>query len=306
MPDFKIKIKTEADLAGAQASLAALQGQIEATKRLGQNVDDLTKKEQKLGRAIIQAEIKGITGKMKESGEAAAGAAKGVDKMELSHRQLHIVLQRVAPSLAGIAHFLQSGFAGAIGIALIAFEFLNKKIEQFSQYMQQFDTGPGARGEWAEKIRDNVREAAVEIAVFNQRLEESINKQQTAAESADRAVQANKDHASAAKTLATAQKELEIAKLELYQKLNQITPEQAVRIRLKLDDQAFKAELAADLASINAELEIRKQQHGLTANNVGIAREHKESADAAATAAKNAADKNTLYLFLTRGYFQRH
>jgi hypothetical protein len=60
-----------------------------------------------------------LTGAVKKSGDASSASAKDAEKLELSHRQLHSVLERVAPGLAEIAHFLTNGLAGAIGIVLV-------------------------------------------------------------------------------------------------------------------------------------------------------------------------------------------
>ncbi|HZM06325.1 MAG TPA: hypothetical protein VFC44_25270 [Candidatus Saccharimonadales bacterium] len=151
--------------------------------------------------------------------------------------------------MAQFSRFLTSGFTAAIGVALIAFEYLNKQLDQFNTTLDDLDTGPGAKGEWAGKIAENTRNAAVETAVFNERLREAAEAQDTLSKSTDDLIAAQKRQAANGKEVSDAQKALELARLELMEKLGQLTPEQAVRIRLEIDDAAFKRQLEAEKAA---------------------------------------------------------
>ncbi len=213
--EYKIEIKSTADLAAVDRTIAKLQGQIEATKALGKDTGDLEKELQKAQSTGIEAELARITGRTQESGQAAEHASHGVEKLGLTHRQFHTVLEQVAPGIAGLARFMQSGFAGAVGVVLIAFQYLNAKVEEFSQMLDALSTGSGARGEWAQKIKENVSAAAAETALFNQQLDETLSRQETLAESTNRAIAADKAHSADLKSVADAQRGLDLARLAL-------------------------------------------------------------------------------------------
>jgi hypothetical protein len=97
---------------------------------------------------------------------AGEEAAKQTDKLELSHRQLHIVLERIAPALAGITRFLSFDFAGAVGAALIATELLQKHFKlllaitlEEVEAMRRFDNSQiEAAAESARKIADGMQD----------------------------------------------------------------------------------------------------------------------------------------------------
>jgi hypothetical protein len=275
MPDFELKIKETLDSSGGD--------------KAKKDLDEIIAKSKMTGHQQVLAELDEITGKTKH-------AAESTEKLELSHRQLHMTLERVSPALASMARFLTSGFAGAIGVVLIAFQFLNEKLEQFKQYLQDIDTGPGARGEWAEKIRDNTREAAVEMAVLNDKLHAAAVAQESLEKITDRLIARQKEHAAAAKEVGDAQKELALARLALAEKLGQITPDQAVEIRLEIDDAAFKRQLAAELAAIQAELSARQQEWQTNQGREPGLGGAMDRSQAAALAAKNAQDKNAAKL----------
>jgi hypothetical protein len=168
--------------------------------------------------------------------------------------------------------------------------------QAFKKFLQDIDTGPGARGEWAERIRDNTREAAIATAVFNDRLEAAAKAQESLSKVTDRLIAIQKEQASAAKEVGDAQKELELARLELAEKLGQVTPEQAVKIKLEIDDVAFRRQLEAEKAAIQAELSARQQEwQANEQRGPGLAQE-KDRLAAASLAAKNAADANAAKL----------
>jgi len=239
--------------------------------------------------------LKGLGQAAEELGESAKKGGEGVEEMVGGHHGIHAIghaLNEAVPGLLQFTRFLTSGFTAAVGGALVAFEFLKGKIEDFNKALDELNTGPGARGEWAEQIAENTRTAAVETAVFTERLRELQERQDGLAQSTDRLIAAQHSQASDAQSVANAQKELELARLTLAEKLGQVTPEQAVMIRLQIDDAAFKHELEAKKAEIKAELSAREQEFNANENREPQLRAAKEHADAAALAAANAETKN--------------
>jgi hypothetical protein len=205
-------------------------------------------------------------------------------------------LNEALPGLAQFTRFFASGFTIAIGAALLAFEFIQSKIEAFSKAIEQLDTGPGARGEWAERMAENVREAAVEEAVFNERLAETRARQNALSETTNRLIDLQRRQAEEARALGDAQRELEVARLELAERLGQITPDEAIRIRLEIDDAAFRRELEAKKAVIQAELAARQHELAASQSGIGGLRDAMDSKQASALATKNAQDKNAAKL----------
>jgi hypothetical protein len=240
--------------------------------------------------------LKGVGQAAEELGASAKKGGEGVEEMVGGHHGIHAIghaLNEAMPGLLQFTRFLTSGFTAAVGGALLAFEFLKGKIEDFNKALDELNTGPGARGEWAEKIADNTRAAAVETAVFTERLRELQERQDGLAQSTDRLIATQHSHASDAQSLANAQKELQLAQVALAEKLGEITPEQAVLIRLQIDDAAFKREIEAKKAEIQAELSARQQELNANENREPQLRAAKERADAAALAAENAQAKNS-------------
>lgn len=281
MPDFQVKITTPVELEGAKALAEQLERQIGRAKALGQAYDELE-------------------GKLKTVNSAIEGAGKGakeggLDEAIGGHHGIHAIghaLNDALPGLMQFTRFLTSGFTAAIGVAVLAYSYLSEKVEQFQKQVEDLATGPGARGEWAEKMADNVREAAVEEAVFNERLRETAERQNTLAEETERTIEAQKRQTAAARSVGEAQKELDLARLALREKLGQVSSDEAVRIRLEIDDAAFKRQLEAEKAAIQAELGARQQELAANDNREPALAAAKEQADAKALAAKNAQDKN--------------
>jgi hypothetical protein len=289
---FTVEARSTADPVGLDIMIAKLHGQIEATEKLGKSTKALEKQLAELQQSKIEAELAGITGQTQKSGDAAKEAAGAVEKLGLNHRQLHGVLEQVAPNLAGIIRYLTSGFAGAIGLTLVAFEFLNQKLDQFNKFLDEINTGPGARGEWAEKMAENERNATVEAAVLEERLRVLATAQETLTKRTDEAVAALHRQFSDTKEVADAQKAVDLARLALEEKLGEITPDQAVLIRLQIDDAAFERELEAKKAEIKAELTVRLNEQDSLRKSQETLKGPKEAADAAALAAENAKTKN--------------
>ncbi len=88
-------------------------------------------------------------------------------------------LNELFPGLAQFARFLTNGFTAAVGAALIAFEYLKDKTEEFIKVIDELNSGPGARGEWAEKMEDNMRSAGTEAAAFEEHIRQITAAQQT-------------------------------------------------------------------------------------------------------------------------------
>jgi hypothetical protein len=306
MPDFDITIKTPTELAGAVAAAEALERDIGKAKALGQEFGALEAKLASVKTAVKQyndthvdsvAEAKaGEEAYLKEMealGQNADGskkAAEGMEKLGLSHHQLHGVLSQLMPGLGQMATFLTSGFTAAIGVALIAFAYLNSKVQEFNKLLDDLSTGPGARGEWAEHIKEQAEESAVAFSTWEHNIDRIISAQRTLAQATDAAIALDKEKASSEATVAAAQKALDEARVDMAVKLGQMTQEQAIKIKLQIDEDYFKAQLQAKISGIEAELGARngeKRSNQLEALGLDDKiRGDKTAADAAAAAKK--------------------
>ena len=280
MPDFDITIKTPAELAGAIAAADALERDIGKAKALGQEFGALEAKLQKVRQSIADSKV---------PTEDAAGAT---EKLALSHRQLHGVLEQVAPGLAGIARFLTSGFAMAAGGAILLFQHFNQKLQDFNDFLDSIGNSANARGEWADKMREGLEKAGVEAAVYEHHLDTIAEAQQSLEKLADRALARDREKLASDNAIATAQRELAEARLQLAVKLGQVTEEQAIKIKLDIDEQFFKQQLQAKVAGIQAEINARTKQQAATIDQGFTAGERLPALKAAADAAGQAKIKN--------------
>ena len=246
MPDFDITIKTPTEFAGAVAAAEALERDIGKAKALGQEFGDLQKQLDKVKQSIKEAEDAGVGG-----GEGFKLMGKGAHD---AHASLH-ALGQVFPGLQQLGRFLTSGFTLAIGAALVAFEYLNKKIEEFSKMLDDLNSGGGARGEWAQHIKENAEQAAVAFATWEHHIDRLIAAERTLGQLTDAAIALDKQKASSDAAIAAAQKELADAQVDLGVKLGQIAPEVAIKMKLQIDEAAFKAQLEAKAAGIQAEID---------------------------------------------------
>ena len=143
----------------------------------------------------------------KKAGEAGEGMKVLGHGAHDAHAAIH-ALGAAFPGVQQMARFLPTGFTAAIGVALIAYEYLNKQIEQFSEALDRLSTGPGARGEWAQKIKEEAEQSAVAFNVWEHNIDRIIAAEQTLAQATDRALAADREKANSAAAIATAQKEL--------------------------------------------------------------------------------------------------
>ncbi|HEY3863778.1 MAG TPA: hypothetical protein VGO59_18025 [Verrucomicrobiae bacterium] len=287
MPDFEVRIKTPVELEGAKQLAEYLERARGKAIALGQSTEELDGKLKTVNSAIAGA------------GEAAKKGAEGTGEFLEGHHGIHAMghaLNEAMPGLMQFTRFLTSGFTTAIGAAVLAFGYLTQKAEEFSKLLDSLDTGAGARGEWAEKLADNIRDAAVEESVFNERMRETIGRQEALSESTDRLIAAQKQQAADSKSVGDAQKELDLARLALAEKLGEVTPDQAVKIRLEIDDAAFKRQLESEKAAVQAELAARQQEFKANENRAPELGGAMDRAGAAALAAGNARDKNAAKL----------
>jgi chromosome segregation ATPase len=309
MADFEIKITTPAELAGAQASLASLQGQIEATKLLGKSVDELVEKEQRLRQAIVQAQLNDITGKggqaakeMEEVGEAAKKGAEGVGELVGGHKGIHAIghaLNQAFPGMQQFTRFLTSGFTAAIGVALLAYAYLNEKVEEYSKLVDELGGSDNATGGWAKKLAENMRDSHVAADVLARDIQRILDAQESVAKATDELISRQKQQAEAEASIADAQKSLEEARVDLAERLGEITPEQAIRIRLEIDEEDFRRKQEAKIAGIKAELQARQHEQSSIGGRGGALDQDQQAVDRARTAAdaaKDAKDRNDTLL----------
>jgi hypothetical protein len=291
MPDFDITIKTPTELAGAVQAAEALERDIGKAKALGQEFSELQQRLERVKQSIASADPAPVAGLGKEAEKSGEGFKLLGHGAHEAHAGVH-ALSDAFPGIQGFARFMASGMTAAIGAAALGFSYLKGQIDEFSKMLDEIDSGPGARGEWLEKMKEAAEQATVEMAVFNHELERQMNLQQTISQLAERKLAHDREGLAAANEIAAANKELDEARLALAEKLGQITPEQAIKLRLEIDEAYFKQQAEQKVKELQLELESAQGTRQKLSQAAPAAADKADAAAAAAEAAKAAKVKN--------------
>lgn len=215
-----------------------------------------------------------VSGKLDELAKKAASAAGGVDDVGRSaektgekfgeskheiHAALH-ALNEFVPGAAELGHFLQNNLFLEIGVGVELIAKLRDRLEEMKKTIESLDSGPGASGEWAEKQAAAMRDAVTECLVYQQSLETLGKTQETLRDRTAELITRQKELASAQSDVSTAQKALEEARVNAAEKLGQMTKDQAIKIRVDIDEHYFAEQLKEKTAAIQAELSARREE----------------------------------------------
>ncbi len=235
--------------------------------------------------------LEGVEGATKNLNTALGEGKEKLGMFGASTHEVHSALRLLNDAMPGVeqmARFLSNRLTVEMGVGALAISFLKGKIDEMNKALDELQSSPGARGEWADKIKEKLEASAVSLAVWEAGIERIMKAQQSLQQLADRSLAVDRENITAQNELAQAQKGLAEARLELALKLGQVSPEQAVKIRLEIDDTAFKQQLEVKQKEIAAELDVRNTQFqnlDLLMPQRGRAVETtKAAADAAATA----------------------
>jgi hypothetical protein len=226
--------------------------------------------------------------------DVAQHAEKGAEGMKLFGKHSHEahaalrLLNDTIPGFEQMARFLSNSLTATMGVGALAITFLKGKIDDMNKALDSLQSSPGARGEWAEKMKEKAEESAVAYDVWRDHIERLIKATQTLDQLADRSLAQERERIGTQKAIGDAEKQLAEARLQLAEKLGQVTPEQAIKIRLEIDDAAFKREAEAKAAEIQAEISARSLEKGnnelLMPQKAAAVSDAKTAADAAAAA----------------------
>jgi len=268
---FQIDMTADASglVKGAGEGKAALDGVAQSTKDLNASLSE--------GK-----------GKMEEHAEGMKLFAGSTHEVHAGLRALNEVI----PGVEHMARFLSNTLTVEMGAGALAIGFVKSKIDEMDKALDDLQASPGARGEWVDRIKEKLEESAVALAVWEAGLERTMKAQQTLQELAERSLAVDREHLTTSNQLAQAQKELDLARLELRVKLGEVTPEQAIKIRLEIDEAAFKSQLEVKQKEIEAEIGVRTKEKNDARNNALDADEQVQSTKAAADAAAAAKIKN--------------
>lgn len=220
-----------------------------------------------------------------EAGEAAKKAGEGFKIFGHGAHEAHAalrVLNEAIPGFETMARFLSNRLTLLMGMGGAAIAYVKEKCDDLNKALDDLNSSPGARGEWADQLKEKAEQAAVSYAVWEDHIRRVILAEQTLEQLADRTLAVDRERISSGNAISQAQKELAEARLELAVKLGQVTPEQAVKIKLEIDETAFKEQLEIKTAGIEAEIKARNIEYQ---NTRLLAPQHKEQADAAQAAA---------------------
>jgi hypothetical protein len=254
---FTIKITTEADTSGAKKTAddldkvaASAKGASAELNKVGQGIS---------GDDLGQHNVGFQTDQLKDLGQAAE---EGGEKFKIFGRgahEFHAAIEgigRAAPGVGEILRFMFTPVTAAIGIAALAFSSIQEAIGSFMDALKELDV-QAKQGEWGDTIREQAEESATAFAVWEAAIQRVVRAEQTLQQLTDRSLAQSRDRLSTENEIGSAETELAKAKLELAEKLGQVTPEQAIKIRLEIDEAAFKRQAEAKVKEIEAEINAR-------------------------------------------------
>jgi hypothetical protein len=237
----------------------------------------------------LSGKMEEAKGKLDEGTESFHVLGKGAHE---THSALR-ALDEVVPGVGRLAHSLFNLTTASIGLAVIGFNVVKGAISDFMHALDELDVKV-QRGKWAEKIKEQAEQSAVAFEVWKNHVDRIISAEQTLQEVTARNLAQSRDRLSAENDIGRAQSELDKARLALAERLGQVTPEQAVRIRLEIDQADFKRSLDAKVKEAEAEVAAKtgelNQAQGLQFARGADVDTTKRAADSAA-ASKTRNDK---------------
>lgn len=271
--EYEIGIKTTAETSGAKQTEEAL-------KETGKTAESTSEKLQDTGNKARQTGEKGEEG-FKIFGRGAHEAHAALD-----------ALGQAFPGVGEMARFLMNPITAAIGGAIFIFGKFKEAIQETNKALDDLANSPGAQSEWIDKSKKAAMDADVAFEVW----EDTLNRMADAAERLHRSIGDLIDHQNfgiqAAGQIAEANRAVETAKIDLAVKLGQITQEQAIKIKLQLDEAAFKQQAEMKIKEIEAEINARTREASQATDNTRGLGEKVNQTDAAARAADQAKIRN--------------
>jgi DNA repair exonuclease SbcCD ATPase subunit len=180
----------------------------------------------------------------------------------------------------------------AIGIAISVFGNFKEALQATQKALDELANSPSASAEWIDKQRDAAEKAAVSNNVWEDSLRKVADSTEAVREKTDELLTRQREVIHAENEIAQAQKGLDEARLELAEKLGQITPLQAIKIRLEIDDAAFKQQAETKIKEIEAEINARTREAAQDRGNANDIAQKVTATDAAARAAEQAKIRN--------------
>lgn len=255
---YKIQIKTEADTSGAQKEADAL-------KKVGAAAKDAAAELKKVSTgvsadALGEHNVGWQAENLKEVGKGAEKAEEGFRVFGKGAHEAHAALRVLNDAIPGfemMSRFLANGLTATMGIAALVIANLKSKLDDLTKALDDLKASDGARGEWVEKLKEQAEESTVAFNVWEDHLDRVVQAEQTLQEVTDRGLAQARSRLGTESEIGAAQKALAEAKLALAEKLGQVTPEQAIKIRLEIDEAAFKQQVEAKVKEIEAEINAR-------------------------------------------------
>jgi hypothetical protein len=226
-------------------------GVVAGNKQAGDAFDGTKQKVADLNTALGEGK-----GKLDDAGKSGEEAGEGLKRLGIGGHDAHAALHGLGEAMPGVQHlgrYLANDFTLSLGLALVAFQYMKGQIEEFDQALDKLGTGPGARAEWLDRMKEKLEESAVAFNVWEAHIAKVLSAEQTLSQLADRSLAVDKEKLTTGNAITQAQKDLAEARLQLAVKLGQVTPSQAIKIRLEIDDAAMKAQMEVKQKEIEAE-----------------------------------------------------
>jgi hypothetical protein len=195
-----------------------------------------------------------------------AAIKEAADKFTLFGRgahEAHAALRTLGEAIPGVGHLARDMVSPAmlgIGILGVGFSEFKSHLNDVSAALDELGKAEKPSTELTDKLRESVDKAIVSMAVWEHQIERTLAAHQKLSEKFQESIEREKVSIASQTEVAKAQEELAKAKLELAEKLGLVTPEQAVKIKIEIDDAAFKEQVEAKSRELAAELSARLKE----------------------------------------------
>jgi hypothetical protein len=257
--EFKIRIITEADSAGARQTVtdmnAVKESGVSANKEVGQETEKLT-----------------------------------VKKTELRHMLREV--GREFPLLGMAGRLAMNPLVGGVGLLIGALEMLKGIFEQINKKLNEGIGSGNYRGH-LDELGKAAEDSAVKMGEFAAKLQEVATAQESVKDRTQESIDAIKAQHVATTELENAQKAAELARVDMLEKQHKLSGPEAIEKRLAVEDKFSRRKLVQDINAQDATIEARRKELARTQHDAAWAEDAADKAEKKALASKSYAIQYT-------------
>jgi hypothetical protein len=294
-------VATEAEYVALQKSLLAAQAKLPVMQALGVSTEKLTLDIAALDAALstesalnvadtIEANaLAAARAREAETTEAAAAAQWQLAGSGMGLRSLHPLLREVtreAGAMSGALSFaMHPGIMGAGFAATMVFMQVKRQIEEVNKVLDESAKLGDKAADWPDKVKKGLLDSLVALDDYERKMSEIGRDLDPIKTKTDEYTTALNEQYKAAESVASAHKKLEEARIEAARLAGTITKDQAIVMKLDLDEKDFERKLNAEVERARKILEATKDERAAEAGaEPGLKTEYETSTRAAAQA----------------------